>query len=149
MNGFAALDTAAGRCSRTNKRSVAAPSPEFRCATSFYQRQICEKLLTVPGTAKYQLSVQRIFVSWLLCRHYRRQQVIHRGVHPKPRKGRCDFSSPNPTVWFRFFFRYGRERWVDRPVSVTSAKSDAPLLRRYSIRTLYHRLYKYAYHSLT
>ena len=37
-----------GICSPAIMRSVAAPSPEFRCATSFYQRQICEKLLTVP-----------------------------------------------------------------------------------------------------
>ena len=121
MNGFAALDTAVGICSPAIMRSVAAPSPEFRCATSFYQRQICEKLLTVPGTAKYQLSVQRIFVSWLLCRHDRRQQVIHRGVHPKPRKGRCDFSSPNPAAWFRFFFD------MDGSVGLTGL---FPLLRR-------------------
>ena len=46
---FAALDTAVGICSPAIMRSVAAPSPEFRCATSFYQRQICEKYLTVPN----------------------------------------------------------------------------------------------------
>ena len=53
MNGFAALDTAVGICSPAIKRCVAAPSPEFWCATSFYQRQICEKYLTVPNDIPY------------------------------------------------------------------------------------------------
>ena len=48
MNGFAALDTAAVRCSTVNKRSVTAPSPECRHTASFCQKRICEKLLTVP-----------------------------------------------------------------------------------------------------
>ena len=49
MNGLAtALDTAAGRCFQTIKRSVAAPSPEYWRTTSFYQKRICEKYLTVP-----------------------------------------------------------------------------------------------------
>ena len=54
INGFAALDTAVGICSPAIKRCVAAPSPEFRCATSFYQRQICEKYLTVPFRQAYR-----------------------------------------------------------------------------------------------
>lgn len=50
MNGLAtALDTAAVRCSTVKKRSVTAPSPAYRHTASFYQKQICEKLLTVPG----------------------------------------------------------------------------------------------------
>ena len=49
INGFAALDIAADRCSQTIKRSVAAPSPDYRRTTSFYQKRICEKYLTVPG----------------------------------------------------------------------------------------------------
>ena len=48
INGFAALDIAADRCSQTIKRSVAAPSPDYRRTTSFSQRRICEKYLTVP-----------------------------------------------------------------------------------------------------
>ena len=49
MNGLAtALDTAADRCFQTIKRSVAAPSPEYWRTTSFYQKRICEKYLTVP-----------------------------------------------------------------------------------------------------
>ena len=49
MNGLAtALDTAADKCSQTIKRSVAAPSPEYRRTTSFCQNRICEKYLTVP-----------------------------------------------------------------------------------------------------
>ena len=49
MNGFAALDTAAVRCSTVNKRSVTAPSPAYRHTASFCQKRICEKLLTVPN----------------------------------------------------------------------------------------------------
>ena len=45
-----ALDTAADKCSQTIKRSVAAPSPEYRRKTSFLQRRFCEKYLTVPLT---------------------------------------------------------------------------------------------------
>ena len=48
MNGFAALDTAAVRCSTVNKRSVTAPSPAYWHTASFCQKRICEKLLTVP-----------------------------------------------------------------------------------------------------
>ena len=61
INGFAALDTAVGICSPAIKRSVAAPSPEFRCATSFYQRQICEKYLTVPGNSFRQTRFSSFF----------------------------------------------------------------------------------------
>ena len=53
MNGLAtALDTAADKCSQTIKRSVAAPSPEYRRTTSFCQNRICEKYLTVPYVKK-------------------------------------------------------------------------------------------------
>ena len=55
INGFAALDIAADRCSQTIKRSVAAPSPDYRRTTSFYQKRICEKYLTVPLFFKKQL----------------------------------------------------------------------------------------------
>ena len=49
MNGLTtARDTAADRCFQTIKRSVAAPSPEYWRTTSFYQKRICEKYLTVP-----------------------------------------------------------------------------------------------------
>ena len=49
MNGLTiALDSASDICFRANKRSVAAPSPDYRHTTSFCQKRICEKLLTVP-----------------------------------------------------------------------------------------------------
>ena len=49
MNGLAtALDSPSDICFQAIKRSVAAPSPEYRHTTSFCQKRICEKYLTVP-----------------------------------------------------------------------------------------------------
>ena len=78
MNGFAALDPAVGICSPAIMRSVAAPSPEFRCAASFYQRQICEKYLTVPTVPKQELHFVFFNLLSLLFSYYVRKNALKR-----------------------------------------------------------------------
>ena len=42
MNGFATLDTASGICSTAIKRSVAAPSPEYRRILHFFRDEFAK-----------------------------------------------------------------------------------------------------------
>ena len=93
MNGFAALDSAADRCFQAIKRSVAAPSPDYRHTASFCQKRICEKLFTVPigirfGCRRKEKEYRCGFEEYRrdLLRNYDAVQIVDREIILKPRR---------------------------------------------------------------